>query len=76
MGNIIQRSTLPLDETPASHAMGADERKAFRASVERGLAQIDAGEVVPGHEVDAWLDSWFTENELPMPLPVSAPEPK
>lgn len=27
------------------------------------------GEAVPGEEVMAWVESWGTENELPMPKP-------
>ncbi len=43
-----------------------DEAK--RLSVMEGLADIEAGRVVPHSEVKAWLESWGTENELPPPL--------
>ncbi len=42
-----------------------DEAK--RLSVMEGLADIEAGRVVPHSEVKAWLESWGTENELPPP---------
>lgn len=35
--------------------------------VERGLAQLNAGLSVPLEAVKAWIDSWDTPNELPMP---------
>jgi predicted transcriptional regulator len=36
-------------------------------AVRRGLADIKAGRVVPHEKVEAWLDSWGTDNVLPPP---------
>lgn len=36
--------------------------------IREGLAEFDAGfEGIPHEQVDAWLASWGTENELPPP---------
>lgn len=43
--------------------------------VEKGLAQLNAGLSVPLEAVEAWIDSWDTPNELPMPLAEDAPDP-
>jgi hypothetical protein len=67
---------LPIRESTPSASMGAEERRAFRASVLRAKEQAAAGQVVSGEVVDAWLDSWFTDNELPMPKSGVAPGPK
>lgn len=42
---------------------------AVRASVERGLADVQAGRVMDGDEVLRWIESWGTEQELPPPRP-------
>lgn len=36
------------------------------------LADVDAGRVVSGAAVGAWIDSWDTDNELPPPEPERA----
>ncbi len=69
MGIIMNQLPLSSTEAPASSTMGAAESQAFKASVARGLAQLDAGEAVSGGEVDAWVNSWFTETELSVPAP-------
>ena len=33
------------------------------------VASVQAGKVVDGDKVHAWLDSWGTDNELPAPKP-------
>jgi predicted transcriptional regulator len=43
------------------------QRAALLRSLERSEAQCLAGETVPGEEVLAWIRSWGTENEFPMP---------
>ena len=37
------------------------------AAIDRGLADAEAGRVVPHEEVARWLDSWGKPNELPPP---------
>ncbi len=42
-------------------------RERQMAAIERGLADIKAGRIVPHEEVEEWLDSWGTDHELPPP---------
>lgn len=42
-------------------------QKAIIAKVKEGRAAADRGELVDQDDVEAWLDSWGTENELPAP---------
>ena len=37
------------------------------AAIDEGLADAEAGRVVPHEEVARWLDSWGKPNELPPP---------
>jgi|SRR5208282_2307760 len=39
------------------------------AAVKEALEQIREGRTVPAEEVEAWIDSWDTSNELPVPSP-------
>ncbi len=49
--------------TLARHIM----EEAKRLAILEGLADVDAGRVIPHEEVERWLASWGTENELPPP---------
>lgn len=49
-------------------------RKPFESAEEQdarltaeALAELDAGIAIPSEEIDAWIDSLETENELPPP---------
>lgn len=42
-------------------------QKAIIAKVKEGRAAAARGELVDQDDVEAWLDSWGTENELPAP---------
>jgi hypothetical protein len=33
------------------------------------LVQVQNGQTIPSEEIDAWIDSWDTPNELPKPTP-------
>jgi predicted transcriptional regulator len=50
-----------------------DEAQKFAADVARGRADVVAGRVVDGQNVQAWVDSWGTAQELPQPKPVQQP---
>lgn len=39
------------------------------AGVDEAIAQLDAGLGIPGEEIEAWVESWDTDNELPPPQP-------
>ena len=60
------------DRTPSYFAEQALERQVeFEEEQIRGiklaLAELDAGKGIPDSEVKAWVDSWGTDSELPMP---------
>ena len=60
---------------PASSPETDEERQRRiaweREAIAAALAQIDRGEVVDFDDVEAWLDSIGTDNELPRPQPRS-----
>lgn len=35
--------------------------------IKKGIAELDAGKSIPYEKVKAWLESWGTPNEKPMP---------
>ena len=37
------------------------------AAIEEGLAELDAGQRIPLEDVKAWVASWGTAEERPMP---------
>ncbi len=39
------------------------------AGIERAIASADAGELIDHEEVRAWVDSFDTDDELPIPKP-------
>ena len=51
-----------------------DEREALRADIEAALAEADKGVFVSSEAVDRWMESWDTDNELPMPEPDIFPD--
>ena len=52
-----------LVKTPVSDAEDAE----FLAAVDEGIADADAGRMIPYQKIRRWLLSWGTENELPPP---------
>lgn len=44
------------------------ETEAKRLAVLRGREDSDAGRIIPGEQVEAWLASWGTDHEQPAPL--------
>jgi hypothetical protein len=50
-----------------SEIPGADDEASIRAQILAGFADLDAGRSVSHEKVVAWLESWGTENELPVP---------
>ena len=37
------------------------------AAIEEGLAELDAGKRIPLEDIKAWVASWNTPDELPIP---------
>jgi predicted transcriptional regulator len=50
-----------------SHTIPTEEREAFLAAVDAGIASADAGRTVPYEKVREWLLSWGKPGELPAP---------
>jgi predicted transcriptional regulator len=50
-----------------SQTIPAEEREAFLAAVDAGIASADAGRTVPYEKVREWLLSWGKPGELPAP---------
>jgi len=40
-----------------------------KAAVKAALDQVRRGQTVPAEDVEAWIDSWDTDAELPRPTP-------
>ena len=47
-----------------------------RKTSDEAFAEIERGIFIDGDEVHAWMKSWGTDNELPMPRPIGASETK
>ncbi|MBP2292517.1 CopG family transcriptional regulator [Azospirillum rugosum] len=48
--------------------------EAYHRAVQEALESAKAGLLVDDEEVWAWVDSWGTEHELPMPEPKVRPQ--
>ena len=59
----IRTMTTPAKSKPRQESEDAE----FLAAVEEGIADADAGRMVPYEKIRRWLLSWGTENELPPP---------
>ena len=46
-----------------------DIRQAQIEGIKKAISSIETHGTVPHAEVKAWVDSWGTNNELPMPQP-------
>jgi len=49
-------------------------KTAMEKAVDAAVAEADKGIFVSQEAVDRWMESWGTENELPMPEPDIFPE--
>jgi predicted transcriptional regulator len=66
----------PVGDTQEAHPVSASEMAEYRAAVQRGLRQLDAGQKVSSSALQAWADSLFTGAELPFPTPFVIASPK
>ncbi len=51
----------------ASQALASEDEAEVLAHIRAGMADFEAGRSVSHEKVTAWLDSWGTEHELPVP---------
>jgi predicted transcriptional regulator len=56
-----------------SENLGDDLHAWQIAAIEQGLRDADAGRVVTQERVVAWVLSWDSPNEPPMPKPIRSP---
>jgi hypothetical protein len=47
-------------------AQSGNDRK---AGIREAKAQVKSGQTIPAKDVEAWIESWDTPDELPMPRP-------
>lgn len=67
------------DRTPAQLAVRAirsmlDAKAANRAAIDNALAHADQGKFISAEVMNAWMDSWDTEDELPAPRADTTPD--
>ncbi len=60
------------DRPPAQLAVRAirsmlEAKATKRAAIDAALAEAEQGRFISGDAMNAWIDSWDTEAELPMP---------
>ena len=50
-----------------------DAKAAKRNAIEEAVLEADKGVFISNEAMNAWIDSWDTDEELPMPEPDIAP---
>lgn len=68
----LEREAEIEDRPPAQLAVRAirsmlEAKAAKRAAIDNALAHAEQGKFVSAEAMNAWIDSWDTENELPAP---------
>ena len=58
---------VPMDTKPAPAEREPEDRAAYLAAVDEGLADAEAKRTVPFEKVRRWLLSWGSDQELPPP---------
>lgn len=69
----LEREAMIEDRPPAQLAVRAirdmlEAKATKRAAIDAALAEADAGRFISSDAMNAWVDSWDTGAELPMPL--------
>ena len=75
----LEREAAIEDRPPAQLAVHAirsmlEAKAAKRAAIEDALARADQGEFISAEAINAWVDSWDTEDELPAPKADTTPD--
>jgi predicted transcriptional regulator len=68
----LEREATLEDRPPAQLAVRAirtmlDAKQAKRAAIEASLAEADTGRFISEETMTAWIDSWDTDDEGPVP---------
>jgi predicted transcriptional regulator len=69
---LLEREAEIEDRPPAQLAVRAirsmlEAKAAKRAAIDSALEQAEQGRFVSSEAMNAWIDSWESENELPAP---------
>ena len=69
----LEREAAIEDRPPAQLAVRAirmmlESKAAKRAAIDAAVEKADQGKFITADEMNAWIDSWDTENELPAPV--------
>jgi len=64
------RSTSYLVEQAMRERLAYEQAKV--RAIEIALGEADRGKLIPHDDVKAWVESWDTDNELPMPTSKTA----
>ncbi len=75
----LEREAALDDRPPAQLAVRAiramiEARQAKRAAIEAALAEADQGHFISEEVMMAWVDSWDTDHEGPVPKPGVHPD--
>lgn len=75
----LEREAEIEDRPPAQLAVRAirsmlDAKAAKRAAIDDALARADQGGFISAEAMNAWIDSWDTEDELPAPTADITPD--
>lgn len=75
----LEREAEIEERSPAQLAVRAiramlDAKQAKRAAIDDALAQADQGRFISAEAVNAWMESWDTEDERPVPEPDITPD--
>lgn len=64
---LARESGKPASELAAEAVRALIARRQYLKAIDEGLDDAKAGRLVDGDRVDAWLESWGTDNELDPP---------
>ncbi|MEM1073282.1 MAG: hypothetical protein AAGI36_02445 [Pseudomonadota bacterium] len=69
----LEREAAIEDRPPAQLAVRAirmmlESKAAKRAAIDAAVEKADLGKFITADEMNAWIDSWDTENELSAPV--------
>ena len=72
LGKALEKEAEIEDRPPEQLAVRAirsmlDAKEAKRAAVDAALEEADQGRTISAEAMNAWIDSWDSESELPVP---------
>lgn len=64
-GNNVDR----LGRVNVPQALSAGDGQSRRAGIRAAMTQVKNGQTIPAEDVEAWVESWNTPDELAIPEP-------